>query len=206
MTLNFRKTLLTASVCLAALMSAQVTLAQEATFVVTGSEVGTPTLNPIKASNLSKATTLIFDRLITQAADLSYRPWLAESWDEAEDGMSWTFHLKHDVKFHNGEPFDAATIKAWLELFKGSENAYMAEAIADVQVIDDYTVKFVMSRPEPNLLYNLSSSYMSVVEPKSFVALGDNYGVTEVYGTGPYKLESFTIGQETVLVRNDDYT
>ena len=47
---------------------------------------------------------------------------------------------------------------------------------------------------------------MGVVEPKSFAALGDNYGVTEVYGTGPFKLESFTIGQETVLVRNDDYT
>jgi ABC-type transport system substrate-binding protein len=68
------------------------------------------------------------------------------------------------------------------------------------------TVKFVMSRPEPNLLYNLSSTFMGVVEPKSYAALGDNYGVTEVYGTGPFKLESFTIGQETVLVRNDDYT
>jgi peptide/nickel transport system substrate-binding protein len=62
-----------------------------------------------------------------------------------------------------------------------------------------------MAHPEPNLLYNFSSSYLSVIEPKSFVALGDNYGVTEVYGTGPFKLESFTVGQETVLVRNDDY-
>ncbi|SEN85378.1 peptide/nickel transport system substrate-binding protein [Gemmobacter aquatilis] len=206
MTLSFRKTLLSASVSLAALLAAQGALAQEAVFVLNTSEVGAPTYNPIKATNLNKATTLLFDRLVSQAADLSYHPWLAESWEEAPDGMSWTFHLKKGVTFHNGEPFTAETIAKWLDLFKGSENAYMAEAIAEVQVVDEATVKFVMARPEPNMLYNLSSSYMSVIEPKSFVELGDNYGVTEVYGTGPFKLESFAVGQETVLVRNDDYT
>jgi len=204
MTMSFRKSLLAASVSLAALLGAPV-LAQEATFVFATNEVGAPTYNPIKATNLNAATTLIFDRMVSQAADLSYHPWLAESWEEAPDGMSWVFHLKPGVTFHNGEPFNAETVKAWLELFKGSENAYMAEAIASVEVVDDLTVKFVMSRPEPNLLYNFSSSYMSVVEPKSYAALGDNYGVTEVYGTGPFKLESFAVGQETVLVRNEDY-
>ena len=205
MTRLFRKSMLSASVCLSALFAGQAVMAQEAVFVLATNEVGAPTYNPIKANNLNAATTLLFDRLVSQAADLSYHPWLAESWEEAADGMSWTFHLKSGVTFHNGEPFNAETIGAWLELFKGSENAYMAEAIAEVQVIDPQTVKFVMSRPEPNLLYNLSSSYMSVVEPKSYVALGDNYGVTEVYGTGPFKLESFAVGQETVLVRNDGY-
>ena len=205
MTMSFRKRLLAASVSLAALLGAPA-LAQEATFVLATNEVGAPTYNPIKATNLNAATTLIFDRMVSQAADLSYHPWLAESWEEAPDGMSWVFHLKPGVKFHNGEPFNAETVKAWLELFKGSENAYMAEAIASVEIVDDLTVKFVMSRPEPNLLYNFSSSYMGVVEPKSFAELGDNYGVTEVYGTGPFKLESFAVGQETVLVRNEDYT
>jgi peptide/nickel transport system substrate-binding protein len=206
MTFPFRKTLLSASVSLAALLSGTALWAQEAVFVLNTSEVGAPTYNPIKATNLNKATTLIFDRMVSQAADLSYHPWLAETWEEAPDGMSWTFHLKTGVTFHNGQPFNATTVKEWLDLFKGSENAYMTEAIAEVQVIDDATVKFVMSRPEPNLLYNLSSSYMSVIEPKSYKELGDNYGVTEVYGTGPFKMESFAIGQETVLARNDDYT
>ncbi len=208
MSFSFRKTLLSATVSLAALLAGNAALAQEAIFVMAGNEVGAPTYNPVKATMLNTASGLIFDRLVSQAADLSYHPWLAESWEEAPDGMSWTFHLKQGVTFHNGEPFNAATVKAWIELFKAAEgeNAYMAEAIASVEVVDDQTAKFVMSRPEPNLLYNLSSTFMSVVEPKSFAALGDNYGVTEVYGTGPFKLESFTIGQETVLVRNDDYT
>ena len=208
MTHFFRKTLLSATVSLAALIAAQAATAQEAVFVMATNEVGATTYNPIKATMLNTATGLIFDRLVSQAADLSYHPWLAESWEEAPDGMTWTFHLKQGVTFHNGEAFTADTVKQWIEIFKASdsENAYMAEAIASVEVVDDHTAKFVMSRPEPNLLYNLSSTFMGVVEPKSFTALGDDYGVTEVYGTGPYKLESFGIGQETVLVRNDDYT
>lgn len=207
MTFSFRKTLLSASVSLAALMAGQAALSQEAVFVMATNEVGAPTYNPIKATMLNTATGLLFDRLVAQAADLSYHPWLAESWEEAADGMSWTFKLKQGVTYHNGEPFNAAAVKAWIELFKTTEgeNAYMAEAIASVEAVDDHTVTFVMSRPEPNLLYNLSSTFMGVVEPKSFAALGDDYGVTEVYGTGPYKLESFAIGQETVLVRNPDY-
>ncbi|RYH12481.1 MAG: ABC transporter substrate-binding protein [Alphaproteobacteria bacterium] len=206
MTTTLRKSLMAAGISLAALMAGHgIAMAQEAVFVIATNEVGAPTYNPIKASNLNIGTTLIYDRLVSQDADLSFHPWLAESWEEAPDGMSWVFHLKKDVKFHNGEPFNAQTIVKWLELFKASENAYMSEAIQKIEVVDDLTVKFVMSRPEPNLLYNFSSSYMSVIEPKSFVALGDNYGVTEVYGTGPFKLESFTVGQETVLVRNEDY-
>lgn len=206
MNLTLRRSLMAAGISLAALMSGHgIALSQEAVFVMATNEVGAPTYNPIKASNLNIGTTLIFDRLVSQDADLSYHPWLAESWEEAPDGMSWVFHLKNGVKFHNGEPFNAETIVKWLELFKASENAYMTAAIQKVEVVDDLTVKFVMAHPEPNLLYNFSSSYLSVIEPKSFVALGDNYGVTEVYGTGPFKLESFTVGQETVLVRNDDY-
>lgn len=203
---RLRTMLAAAGISLTALLASHgLATAQEAVFVMATNEVGAPTYNPIKANNLNIGTTLIFDRLVSQDADLSFHPWLAESWEEAADGMSWTFHLKKGVKFHNGEPFNAETIVKWLELFKASENAYMTEAIQKVEVVDDATVKFVMSRPEPNLLYNFSSSYLSVIEPKSYAALGDNYGVTEVYGTGPFKMESFTVGQETVLVRNEDY-
>ncbi len=196
---------LAASVSVAALMTAPALFAQEVVFVLNTSEVGAPTYNPIRASNLNTATGLIFDRLVEMDQNRQYHPHLADSWIEAPDGMSWTFKLKPGVKFHNGEPFNAATIAAWVPLFAGSDNSYMVDAIGSVEVVDDLTVKFVMKHPDPNLLYNLSSTFMSVVEPKSFAALGDDYGVTEVYGTGPFKLESFTVGQETVLVRNDDY-
>lgn len=178
---------------------------QEATFVLAVGQVGIPAYNPIKATNTNTAFTLIFDRLVVQDADQSFHPHLADSWEEAPDGMQWIFHLRHDVKFHNGEPFNAAAITAWIPSFIGSDNQYMVDAIDKVEALDDYTVKFVMKHPEPNLLYNFSSSFMGIPAPKAYKEMGDNFGVTQAVGSGPYKLENFTVGQETVLVRNDDY-
>ena len=179
--------------------------AQEATFVLASDEVGAPTYNPIKASVLNTATGLIYDRLVEQDADQSFHPHLADSWENSPDGMTWTFKLHKGVKFQDGEPFNAQTIAWWIPMFKGTDNDYMVDAIDKVDVIDDYTVKFEMKHPEANLLYNLSSVFMGVPSPKAYQAAGDNYGVTTAVGTGPFKLQSFAVGQETVLTRNDDY-
>ncbi|MGO4675410.1 ABC transporter substrate-binding protein [Bosea sp. 2YAB26] len=180
-------------------------VAQEATFVLTARWVGAPTYNPIKATKLNTATTLIYDRLVLQDADQSFHGQLATSWETSADGKQWTFKLKPGVKFHNGEPFNAKTIEWWVPQFKGTENAFTVEAIERVEVIDDLTVRFHMKNPDPNLLSNLASSFMCIPEPKSYQALGDKFGVSEAVGTGPYKLQQFTVGQQTVLVRNDDY-
>jgi peptide/nickel transport system substrate-binding protein len=179
--------------------------AQEATFVLASDEVGAPTYNPIKAGVLNSATSLIYDRLVEQNADHSFHRHLADSWEVTDDGMAWTFHLHRGVKFHDGEPFNAQTIVWWISTFRGTDNDYMVDAIDKVEPIDDLTVKFVMKHPEPNLLYNLSSTFMGIPSPKAYQAAGDNYGVTTAVGTGPFKLQSFTVGQETVLTRNDDY-
>lgn len=201
-----KRHLLAAGVSVAGLLAAApAVMAQEAVFVLNTSEVGAPTYNPIKASNLNVATTLIYDRLVEQDANRGYHPHLAASWEEAADGMAWVFHLKAGVLFHNGEPFNAATVAAWIPLFADSDNAYMTESIDHVEVVDDLTAKFVMKHPDPNLLYNLASSFMGVVEPKAYAAMGEDFGVTDAIGTGPFKFESFTVGQETTLTRNDDY-
>lgn len=194
--------LLAAGVALGSLSTA---MAQEATFVVTAREVGAPSYNPITGTKLNSANSLIFDRLVLQDADQSFQPYLATSWESTPDGMQWTFKLKPGVKFHDGEPFNAKVIEWWVPKFAGTENAYMVEAIAKVEVIDDLTVRFQMKNPDPNLLFNLSSSFMGVPSPKSYDALGDKFGVTAAVGSGPYKMESFTVGQQTVLVRNDDF-
>jgi peptide/nickel transport system substrate-binding protein len=181
------------------------TLAQEATFVLAAREVGAPSYNPIKGTRLNAANTFIYDRMVIQDADQSFHGQLATSWEAAADGMTWTFKLRPNVKFHDGEPFNAKTIEWWLPKFKGTENAFMTDAIDKVEIIDDLTVKFVMKNPDPNMLFNMSSSFMGVPSPKAFEALGDKYGVTGAVGTGPFKLESFVVGQQTVLVRNDAY-
>lgn len=179
--------------------------AQEATFVLTARDVGAPSYDPIKGTRLNDAISLIYDRLVLQDTDQSYHGQLAESWESAPDGMEWTFKLRPGVTFHNGEPFNARTIEWWVPKFKGTENSFMIDAIETVEVVDDLTVKFVMKTPDPNLLFNLASTFMSVPEPTAYDRLGDQFGVTEAVGTGPFKLEQFTVGQQTILVRNDDY-
>jgi peptide/nickel transport system substrate-binding protein len=69
-------------------LAAGTALAQEATFVMTARLVGAPTYNPIKATKLNTATTLIFDRLVVQDADQSFHGQLATSWDRARTACS----------------------------------------------------------------------------------------------------------------------
>ncbi|WP_448956498.1 ABC transporter substrate-binding protein [Labrys neptuniae] len=177
----------------------------EAVLVLSSSEVGAPNQDPIRATLLNAGAYLIYDRLVEQDVDQSYHPHLAESWETSADGMNWTFKLRQGVRFHDGEPFNAAAVVWWIAKYKGSVNDYLTDAIDHAEVVDDHTVRFVMKRAEPNLTYNLASTFMGIPSPKSYEAAGDSYGVSEAIGTGPYKLESLVVGQETVLVANEDY-
>ena len=94
--------------------------AQEATFVLTARDVGAPMYNPIKATKLNFANTLIFDRLVIRDADQSFHGQLATSWESTPDGKLWTFKLRPGVRFHNGEPFNAQTIAWWVPKFAGT--------------------------------------------------------------------------------------
>ncbi len=204
MHLSIKSTVLAASVSVAALLPFAL-WAQEATFVLGSSEVGVPGYNPLTAVNTNAVYTMIYDNLVEQDADQSFHPHLATSWDEAPDGMSWVFHLKEGVTFHNAKPFTSSDVAKFIEMFRATENGYMVDAIEKVETPDDLTAKFVMKRPEPNILYNLASSFMGIPDPDAVTKGGENYGITEAVGTGPFKLESFTVGQETVVVRNDAY-
>ncbi len=179
--------------------------AQEAVIAFAGDELGATSYDPIRSSILNTATSMIYDRLVEQDADQSFHPHLATSWEESADGMEWVFHLKEGVTFHDGTPFNAQSVADWIPDFLDTENAYLTAAIKSVEVVDDLTVKFVMERPEPNLLYNLGSTFMGIPSQAAYDEMGADYGVTGAVGTGPFKFETFDIGLETVLVRNDDY-
>ncbi|CTQ48559.1 ABC transporter substrate-binding protein [Jannaschia donghaensis] len=179
--------------------------AQEAVIAFDAGELGATSYDPVTSSNLNTATSMIYDRLVEQDADQSFHPHLANSWEEASDGMSWTFKLHEGVTFHDGTAFDAQTVADWIPDYADTENAFLTAAIESVEVIDPLTVKFVMNRPEPNLLYNLGSAFMGIPSQAAVEEMGADYGVAGAVGTGPFKLERFDIGLETVLVRNDDH-
>ena len=155
-------------------------MAQEATFVLPAGELGATSYNPITSSNLNSATSLIYDRLVVQDADQTFHPHLATSWEESPDGMTWVFKLHDGVKFHNGEPFNAETIAAWVPNFAGTENAFMVEAIDKVEVVDaaDRQVRHEAARARTCCSTSPAPSW-ACPSPKSYKELGKDYGVTD---------------------------
>lgn len=142
----------------------------------------------------------IYETLVRLDADLELIPGLAESWESQEDGKVWIFKLRQDVKFHDGTPFTAEAVK-----YSYSDRAYAKKAkilkIDNIEVIDEYTVKFICARPMPLPTY-LTHVAWPIVSPSS-VNSEDEFN--QPVGTGPFKFVSHSKGQKVVLDKNANY-
>jgi peptide/nickel transport system substrate-binding protein len=138
-----------------------------------------------------------------------FTPLLAESWESNADGTAWTFHLRPNVKFHDGEPMNADAVKASIEAAKDHAGAsFIWWMLDNVEVVDDLTVKFNLTASAPIDLVASSLYGAWIVSPKALeaAAADENYFESGVdAGTGPYMLESYTPDQEIVFTRFDDY-
>lgn len=151
---------------------------------------------------------LLFDGLTDHDKDNQIIPCLAESWEYDADSHTYTFALRKGVKWHDGEEFTAEdvkfTIEAIMEPENGSENASNYEDVVAVNVIDPYTVEFVLS--EHNYAF---IEYMSIGMLPKHLLEGEDMQTSAFFnapvGTGIYKLESWDEGQSITLVRNEDY-
>src|SRR5690606_12946392 len=110
-----------------------------------------PTLNPwspgaVIESNL--INTILFEQLTRYSPeDLSPSPALAESWEASEDALTWTFHLRDDVVWSDGESFNAEDVAfTFNDVVKnpdlGAQSANQFAAVDRVEIVDDYTVRF----------------------------------------------------------------
>ena len=156
----------------------------------------------------SKVIHMMFDYLVALNGEGEFDPMLAESWEQ-EDDLTWVFHLREGVKFHNGEEMTASDVKYSLERCAESAIAKQAvEAIETIEVVDDYTVKLITSYPFAPLLSKLASSKCAIV-PEEYTkecdAESDTAFQEAPVGTGPFKFDSWTPNNEFKVVRNDDY-
>ena len=151
---------------------------------------------------------LLFSGLTAHDAEDQVVPGLAERWEYDEETFTYTFHIRDGVKWHDGEPFTAEDVKFTIEAImdpeNGAENAPNYEDVQDITVPDEKTVCFRLA--EPNVAF---LEYMTMAILPKHLLEGEDMQQSDFFrapvGTGPYKLESWDVGQAIVMVKNEDY-
>ena len=114
----------------------------------------------MEGTSYNASSQQVYNRLVEFKKGLTdIEPALAESWEISDDGLTYTFHLRKGVKFHNGDEMKASDVKFSLERALASpEVSHILTGINGVEVLDDYTVKVTTEKPMAAILNNLSLS------------------------------------------------
>lgn len=161
--------------------------------------------DPMSNMNPFTVRALVYDTLIKLDYDYTMQPALATAWEMSEDGMNWTFHLREGVTFHDGEPWNAAAAKFnWDERIAAGKDgtAGFLKAIDSMEIPDEYTFIVHLNQPYFTFASEVTPPMYSMVSPKAF---DENHEVAACIGTGAFKLESWTVDSDIVLVKNEDY-
>jgi len=156
-------------------------------------------------------------------------PALAESWEHSDDGLTWTFHLRRDVEWHDGEPFTAhdveftfnriiyndeipASSRSTFEFRHLDDEGAWQESRMSVAVVDNHTVAFTLPVPFAPFLRSLGTAIYprhileKHVDDGTFI---DTWGIdtdpAEIVGTGPFTIESYMPGERVVMARSPNY-
>ncbi|MES1169868.1 MAG: ABC transporter substrate-binding protein, partial [Leifsonia sp.] len=152
----------------------------------------------------------VLDNLVSLDENNEVVPWLAESWEESEDGLSWTFTLKKDVTFTDGTPVDAEAIAYNFDYWVGGGNStayvWLLDYYKSATAVDDRTVRIDLLRPYPRLADNLTQGYFGIQSQHALETRTDEQNCAAPIGSGAFIVDHWDRGQEIVLTRNDDYT
>jgi peptide/nickel transport system substrate-binding protein len=158
----------------------------------------------------------VYEGLIARDKDLKIIPGLAESWETKEDPTHWRFHLRKGVKFQNGDPFtaDDVVFSADRVRAKGSNLQTRIAADAKVVKVDDYTVDFILTSPNPILHYQWDTWWImdkkwceenNSVAPTPAAATSPSFASLHANGTGAFTVESHQPGVKTVFKPNPNW-
>jgi len=155
----------------------------------------------------------VYDNLVAFDNKLNIQPSLAQSWETSADGKTWTFHLRKDVKFQDGTPFNAKAVKASFDRVLAEKDPFLGRVlrrrslytvISQVKVVDDYTVQLITNDPFGPMLPTLAHGAGGIVSYDATQKSGKDFGSQPV-GTGPFKFVEWVRGERIVLQKNADY-
>jgi len=171
-------------------------------------------LKSLDPYTLRETTTIahhghVYEGLVARDKELKIVPALAESWETPEP-TRWRFHLRHNVKFHNGDPFTADDVVFSADRVRAVGSNFTTVVPSDTKVvkIDDYTVDFITASPNPILITQWDGWYImdkkwceanNAVAPTPVAATSPSYASLHENGTGPFVIESHQPGVKTVF-------
>jgi peptide/nickel transport system substrate-binding protein len=174
-------------------------------------------LKSLDPYTLKETTTIahhahVYEGLVTRDKNLKMVPALAESWETPEP-TRWRFHLRHNVKFHNGDPFTADDVLFSADRIRAKGSNFLSNVAADAKFVkvDDYTVDVVLPAPNPILMSQWDGWYImdkkwceenNSVAPTPASATTPSYASLHENGTGPFMIESHQPGVKTVFKVN----
>jgi peptide/nickel transport system substrate-binding protein len=182
---------------------------------LTGEQAGdiTHLVQPVSSGGSWWTDFSLFDRLVDVDADTAeIIPGLAKSWEVSADGLTYTFRLYNNVKWHDGTKFTSADVKYTYDYIINNKmpgRAYLVPT-TKIETPDDYTVKMILSEPNSAFLSYLGTWTMNLcILPKHIYDVGipweKNPNIYKPIGTGPFKFQELKSGQYAKLVRYDDY-
>jgi peptide/nickel transport system substrate-binding protein len=149
----------------------------------------------------------VFETLYTVRPDgQGVVPWLATSYDLSPDKLTYTFHLRQGVRFSTGAPMTSKDVKFSIDEARAASQGwgYIDTAIKDVQAPDPATVVIHTKFPWAPLVADLALFSNGIV-PANYGGVGKTAFYQRPVGTGPFRWDHWTKGQELKLIRNDNY-
>ncbi|WP_213875841.1 ABC transporter substrate-binding protein [Pseudomonas sp. dw_358] len=149
------------------------------------------------------------DSLVSMDAQGHIGPWLAKSWEISPDGLTYTFHLREDVHFTDGTPFDATAVKANLDHManpktqSSTAGGYIRQYVG-TDVVDAHTALVHLSTPYAAFLEVLAQGFLGIESPAALARSRDVNCVSPV-GSGPFKVVRWDRQNQVELVRNPGY-
>ena len=167
-------------------------------------------MDPHFVTNVSTANVLyqkVYETLVIPDDNMEIQPHLATDWNQINDHI-WEFKLRENVNFHDGTPFNAEAVKATFDRLLDPETASpQADKLGmvdEIEIIDEFTVQFHLSKPYAPLLSILAANEGSIISPK-LLEKGKEEMAIHAAGTGPVIFEKWDSGSEISFIRNDAY-
>jgi peptide/nickel transport system substrate-binding protein len=150
----------------------------------------------------------IHDALVRPYPGQKLGPSLAQSWEESEDGLTYTFTLRPGLKFHNGDPVTTEDVKFSFDRYQGTAAQTLKDRVTQVEIVDPQIVRFHLKEPWPDFMtfFGTTATAAGIVLPKKYLTeIGDDGFKKHPIGAGPYKFVSSKPGVEVVLEADPHY-